>query len=560
MADGEKRIIELEELTTLTDNDYIAVDNSASGGKTKKFKPKRLSDAITDLAETTEETIDGVIEETDSKFDEALALGTASGSIASFTDGSTLPMKKLEVDIEPVQDLHGYDSPWVGGSGKNKLQVTATSKSENGLTFTVNADGSMKINGTATAYTELRLNTANPLKAGTYIVNGVVDGSGVSKRILVRVGSTVIATDTGSGAEFTLSEDTTVVAIITVSNGVTINNATWYPMIRLSSVTDATWQPYSNICPISGWDECKVSKYKAYQICETTSESVTNNGVTMSYLGNGKYRVKGSLATNSSATLALSIKPFTIYDGGDSYISFSNTYASAYLTQRFLKGNSVLDTWGLTTVNRTSSYSGLRGKETDKFDLVVNSALYGTELDFTFRIVFYSNTEKETYTIDLDGTRYGGTLDVVSGTLVVDRVGVDMATLNWTNSSSNHRSYCYDIKTLIKIPSSQSVKSGCITEKYFEIPSTGSLIDGEFAVTQSGDLIFYYDGINPPSGQLVYPLATPQTIQLTPTEVKSLLATNNVFADTGDILDATYVRNANITINDLIRRIEALES
>ena len=34
--------------------------------------------------------------------------------------------------------------------------------------------------------------------------------------------------------------------------------------------------------------------------------------------------------------------------------------------------------------------------------------------------------------------------------------------------------------------------------------------------------------------QLVYKLATPQTYQLTPTEVKTLLGVNNIFANTGD--------------------------
>ena len=35
--------------------------------------------------------------------------------------------------------------------------------------------------------------------------------------------------------------------------------------------------------------------------------------------------------------------------------------------------------------------------------------------------------------------------------------------------------------------------------------------------------------------QVVYPLATPQTIQLTPTEVRTLLGTNNVWSD-GDVV------------------------
>ena len=59
--------------------------------------------------------------------------------------------------------------------------------------------------------------------------------------------------------------------------------------------------------------------------------------------------------------------------------------------------------------------------------------------------------------------------------------------------------------------------------------------------------------------QLVYELATPLTIQLTPTAVKSLLGQNNIWADTGDIDKAEYQRDATTTINDILARLEALE-
>lgn len=51
-----------------------------------------------------------------------LPTDTASGSVASFPDGADdVPLKSLVVGIEPVQDLHGYDSPWPAGGGKNLL-------------------------------------------------------------------------------------------------------------------------------------------------------------------------------------------------------------------------------------------------------------------------------------------------------------------------------------------------------------------------------------------------------------------------------------------------------
>ena len=43
---------------------------------------------------------------------------TASGSIASFSDGAdNLPLKSLVVNINPVQDLHGQESPYPAGGG-----------------------------------------------------------------------------------------------------------------------------------------------------------------------------------------------------------------------------------------------------------------------------------------------------------------------------------------------------------------------------------------------------------------------------------------------------------
>jgi hypothetical protein len=43
------------------------------------------------------------------------------------------------------------------------------------------------------------------------------------------------------------------------------------------------------------------------------------------------------------------------------------------------------------------------------------------------------------------------------------------------------------------------------------------------------------------SVQIVYPLATPQTYQLTPTEVRTLLGGNTIYTDAGTIEALTYV-------------------
>jgi hypothetical protein len=53
--------------------------------------------------------------------------------------------------------------------------------------------------------------------------------------------------------------------------------------------------------------------------------------------------------------------------------------------------------------------------------------------------------------------------------------------------------------------------------------------------------------------EIVYPLATPITYQLTPTEVRTLLGINNIWADTGDT-EVTYLADTKIYIdnNDIV--------
>ena len=57
---------------------------------------------------------------------------TVTGKIVSFLTQRIAPLK-IEADLEPIQDLHGYDNPWPGGGGKNKcgpLEVGTFSESK----------------------------------------------------------------------------------------------------------------------------------------------------------------------------------------------------------------------------------------------------------------------------------------------------------------------------------------------------------------------------------------------------------------------------------------------
>lgn len=59
--------------------------------------------------------------------------------------------------------------------------------------------------------------------------------------------------------------------------------------------------------------------------------------------------------------------------------------------------------------------------------------------------------------------------------------------------------------------------------------------------------------------EIVYQITTPLEYNLTPTEIRSLLGQNNIWADCGAITELKYTRDLNLCINDIIARIEALE-
>ena len=52
-------------------------------------------------------------------YSDGRVIRTASGQIANFETNLTDDLLALDVNIEPVQDLHGYDYPWPAGAGKN---------------------------------------------------------------------------------------------------------------------------------------------------------------------------------------------------------------------------------------------------------------------------------------------------------------------------------------------------------------------------------------------------------------------------------------------------------
>jgi hypothetical protein len=245
-----------------------------------------------------------------------------------------------------------------------------------------------------------------------------------------------------------------------------------------------------------------------------SARDVTFVGVHIVSDGNGKITMTGTATGNDYATIVLS-SPFTIPDGTNYKVCFLNNQIINKNVVGFYNGSTKVDDWSLTALNKESAYAAMSNKECDRIRVYM---IAGVEYNVTMQIMFvpnsvsatayipYSNicpisgwTEAKVWreithdttadpilTIDLDGTIYGGTLDVLTGVL---------------------------------------------TARPYYASYNGEALVGPWVSSMDK----YVAGATPTTGAQVVDLGgTPATTQLTPAQLSTLAGENNVWADTGD--------------------------
>ena len=156
-----------------------------------------------------------------------------------------LPFDRVETMLEFIQSGSGDPSPsnirlisgWTGATmtrcGKNLIGGFA-GKTQNGLTFTINADGSVGVNGTSTAQTELSAPIYLPV--GNYYLSGCPAG-GTSSNVsggyaqYCYINGSAYKFDTGSGIHLNIAYAQKIYLNIVIRANTTINK-TFYPQIE----------------------------------------------------------------------------------------------------------------------------------------------------------------------------------------------------------------------------------------------------------------------------------------------------------------------------------------
>lgn len=176
-----------------------------------------------------------------------------------------------------------------------------------------------------------------------------------------------------------------------------------------------------------------------------------------------------------------------------------------------------------------------------------------------------------TYPIALGQTVYGGTLNVSTGLLTITHgIKTFDGTLSYTMTGDGKIVYC-DATPDAKVIQGNYGQASAICDYFRNEPNSVAIrqgtVDMSFNIgsayfsnnprtvfrnsnwTSITDTINFFT--NNPT-QIVYELATPITATLTPTEVRTLLGNNNIFADTGNINELVYFKTGCEAIARLI--------
>jgi len=517
-------------------------------------------------------------EVTQAEFDIALdekapvIISSASGAIASFPDGADdMPLKSLKVGIEPVQDLHGYDHPWPAGGGKNLLTVPNADFTLNGVRY-VSKDGVITLNGVSSLETSSRneafkTNWSFLLPAGTYYFSrgtfetptyllGVVDGA-----------DTVIATNKGS---FTLSEPTTVWPGFYVYKR-TYNNTVLELQLE-TGTAETEFSPVSNICPITGWTGANVQRTGKNLIRPKYGNRIYA-GITYTVNEDGSITAIGTATGTSWVTGNISNVPdlMTLIPAGTYRITGGKSSTKiVYLRGKYIDNSEIpsgYDT-GNGALYTFTKFAYVYPQLQITSGETVNET-FTIQLEPGSTATAYEPYQGQTYDIEFPseaGTVYGGTLNVVSGELVVTH-GVKF--LDGSETWIWHSGTNSLARTVIP--------NGVVTDGVTQFNSytkNSTLKDNPWAGRKNGTLGMFYGlsslyvkhqditdaesakaffTANPTT--VVYELAAPITYQLTPQEVKTLLGQNNIWADTGDA-EAEYPADTTLYIQNLTKPTE----
>lgn len=189
-----------------------------------------------------------------------VVVDTASGSVANFETDLALPLKSLDVDVNAVQDLHGYDAPWVGGAGKNLCPPVTIGMNYENNTGRVSTSSTQAVSAKFPFDKDKTYTFTKNCDVNFMIFAWDLEGNFVGRTAGANTSPKIFTKDSFSVGSGTRDYDSiTQIAIkFYQSSGQDINDVTdaEYQVEEGELATD--FEPYENICPITGQDEVNI--------------------------------------------------------------------------------------------------------------------------------------------------------------------------------------------------------------------------------------------------------------------------------------------------------------
>ena len=271
-------------------------------------------------------------------------------------------------------------------------------------------------------------------------------------------------------------------------------------------------------CGVNLWDE----EWEAGGLMWLTGEEDNSSSALTSRIRSKYFNCKANTTYYLYATYTTG---FCFYDKNKNFISTITGYSNRTFT---------------TPINcYYMRFSPNTGSATYNNDISINYPSTDTS---------YHAYNGHTYTIQLGDTYYGCTINVTTGLMVVKRLYVDMGTMSWTyEDSETPKRFRASAPSLPK----SNTTPMCSNYKGY-LGSITNIPDKAVAISGAGQYIFirvrddsYTDKTTFETAmngvQLVYELATPIEVQLTPTQVNTILGENVLFADSGDVVKLDYL-------------------
>ena len=335
-----------------------------------------------------------------------------------------------------------------------------------------------------------------------------------------------------------------------------------------------------NVRPISGTDTVGVAVVGDNAMPNGTARTATFSGITYTSDGNGNYTIRGTSTGTDFVGITLA-DSFMIPSSTDYSCFFMNDEANEKVQIIFMYNSSIIDTWTMDRVNKsTTAYIGMANKLCNGIRLRVAG---GTTVNMKLSPMLVPKSvsgetfipyEGESKSISLGQTVYGGTLEVMSGKLVIDRGyatfdgSSDEAWSKWDGAFvfqgalANIKNLNTVSTTDLVVVADRFVSMGVNYRNYVIGKNAVVKVIGDnsyIAVdpTAYADVNAFKTSLASNPMQVVYELATPTEITLTPTQVKTLLGNNNIRSDSGTV-EVEYRADTTLAYNELLSLIASL--